>query len=93
MYLQRFREMPNTFHKKIPFLNITMFGGVGVGKSSFLNTVATALNNDPSVVIKYYKTAPSRTGKSKTKTVSLWLFIQCNVVAEFMCLLQQEQQL
>ena len=91
MYLQRFREMPNKPHKKIPFLNITMFGGVGVGKSSFLNTVATALNNDPSVVIKYYKTAPIRSGKSKTKTVSLFSFILSYVLAKFMCLLQQDQ--
>lgn len=46
-----------------------MFGGVGVGKSSFLNSVATALKNDPNGVCKDYATAPSRTGKSKTSTV------------------------
>lgn len=46
-----------------------MFGGVGVGKSSFLNTVATALKNDPNSVCKAYATAPSRTGTSKTSTV------------------------
>ena len=71
MFLQRFRETPEKIHKEIPFLNITMFGGVGVGKSSFLNTVVTALKNDPNVVTKDYRTAPSRTGNSKTKTVSL----------------------
>ena len=46
-----------------------MFGGVGVGKSSFLNTLVTALANTPGHVFRSYSTAPSRTGKSKTKTV------------------------
>ena len=67
--MDRFRTIPEKIHAEIPFLNITMFGGIGVGKSSFLNTAVTALKNSD-VVIKDYRTAPSRTGKSKTKTVS-----------------------
>ena len=69
MLLKNFRELPQQIHEQIRFLNITMFGGVGVGKSSFLNTVVTALANTPGHVYKSYSTAPSRTGKSKTKTV------------------------
>lgn len=74
--MQRFRMIPGRIHAEFPFLNITMFGGVGVGKSSFLNTAVTALKNSDEVT-KNYRTAPSRTGKSKTKTVSLFISILC----------------
>lgn len=68
-YLQKFREFPKQIHEEYPFLNITMFGGVGVGKSSFLNTIVTALANDQNKVYKDFKAAPTKTGHSKTKTV------------------------
>lgn len=68
--MAKFRELPEVIHKEVPSLKLTMFGGVGVGKSSFLNTVATALENDVKErVRKDHGTAPSRTGKSKTKKV------------------------
>ena len=70
LYRQRFSKLPEKIDEDIPFVNITMFGGVGVGKSSFLNTVVTALINDPDKVYRDYKTAPFSTGRSKTKTVS-----------------------
>lgn len=49
-----------------------MFGPVGSGKSSFLNTVVTALMNDAEMH-KHYRTAPSR-ASSKTKKVRRQLF-------------------
>lgn len=45
-----------------------MFGKIGAGKSSFLNTVVTALMNTDTIY-RDYNTAPSAAFKSKTKTV------------------------
>ena len=67
--MEKFKKLPHTITKKVGQVNITMFGGVGVGKSSFLNTVVTALWNKPNTICRDYKTAPSKTGKSKTKEV------------------------
>lgn len=70
-YLQKFKVLPENIHEDYQFLNITMFGGVGVGKSSFLNTIVTALANDQRRVYRDFKTAPSKTGHSKTKKVGM----------------------
>ena len=77
-YLQRFRNLQPLSHEDIQFVNFTMIGGVGVGKSSFLNTVVTALMNNPNRVFKDFKTADQRTGQSKTKTV--FIFILSNTI-------------
>lgn len=70
-YLERFRKLPEYIHQDIKKVNITMFGGVGVGKSSYLNTVVTALNNtEDEGVVKDFSSSPSKTGRSKTRTVS-----------------------
>ena len=71
-YLEKFRKLPEYIYEDVPFVNITMFGAVGVGKSSFLNTADTALLNDPNRVSKKYVCGPMRTGHSKTKTVSVF---------------------
>lgn len=68
--MKYFQELPDSIHEKAPFINITMFGGVGAGKSSFLNTVVTALMND-NQVHRQYRTAPPR-AKSKTQKVRSW---------------------
>lgn len=47
-----------------------MFGKTGAGKSSFLNTVVTALMNT-NTICRDYNSAPGATGESKTKTVGL----------------------
>lgn len=60
-------------NEDIKCINVTLFGGIGVGKSSFLNTVMTALMNDPLVLCRDFQSAQTRTGKSKTKTVSLFM--------------------
>nr|XP_022308769.1 interferon-induced protein 44-like isoform X2 [Crassostrea virginica] len=70
MYLQRFRQLPEQFHEESQFVNVTMFGGVGVGKSSFLNTVVTALM-DKNRIYRDYLTSPLKTSESKTKTFQL----------------------
>ncbi|XP_022310669.2 interferon-induced protein 44-like isoform X1 [Crassostrea virginica] len=70
-YLEKFRKLPQKIDEQVQSVNITMFGGVGVGKSSFLNTVVTALINNPQRIYRDYKTAPSTTGISKTKAFQL----------------------
>lgn len=70
--MQKFGTLPQRVHEEVECVNITMFGGIGVGKSSFLNTLVTALMNNPNTVYTDYKTAPFASGTSKTKTVSLF---------------------
>nr|XP_022296599.1 interferon-induced protein 44-like isoform X2 [Crassostrea virginica] len=69
-FLERFRNLPTTIHGDINFVNITMFGKTGAGKSSFLNTVVTALMNT-NTICRDYNSAPGATGESKTKTFQL----------------------
>lgn len=71
--MKRFRGLPEYIHNEIKNVNITMIGGIGAGKSSYLNTVVTALNNKEDIV-RDYKVSPSRTGKSKTRTVRKFTF-------------------
>lgn len=65
--MEYFQRLPDSIHEKAPFINITMFGGVGAGKSSYLNTVVTALMND-NQIHRHYRTGSYR-AKSTTKKV------------------------
>ncbi|XP_022309286.2 interferon-induced protein 44-like [Crassostrea virginica] len=69
-YLQRFSQLPEKINEDIEFVNVTMIGGVGVGKSSFLNTVVTALM-DKNRIYRDYLTSPLKTAESKTKTFQI----------------------
>lgn len=72
--MQKLKKLKPKIHEDVKFVNVTLFGGVGVGKSSFLNTLMTALINDPEILYKDFKTAHGRTGESKTKTVSYLVY-------------------
>lgn len=67
-YLKKFRTLPEVIHRDANYINITMIGGIGAGKSSILNTVVTALMNTGEMYTDY-KTAPKTSGSSKTGTV------------------------
>lgn len=55
---------------KVPFINITMVGEAGAGKSSFLNTVATALE-EINFIKDWYRVSPIKGNEnSATKKVS-----------------------
>lgn len=62
-------------HNAVPFINITMVGETGSGKSSILNTFVTAIS-DTGDIIQDYRVAACGTNRdvfehSTTKTVSL----------------------
>lgn len=53
-----------------------MIGETGAGKSAFLNTFATALE-DSKLVKDIYKTAPKTNGESVTRKVKIIFDCQC----------------
>lgn len=67
-YHDRFRKLPKHIHESNKKVNAVVFGGVGVGKSSFLNTFMTAIKKEEAIQ-RDFKSSSSRTGSSKTRTV------------------------
>ncbi|XP_052694967.1 uncharacterized protein LOC128173291 isoform X3 [Crassostrea angulata] len=61
-----FEELSYPISQEIPYINILMIGETGAGKSAFLNTFATALE-DSKLVKDIYKTAPKTNGESVTR--------------------------
>lgn len=53
----------------MPYINLTMIGETGVGKSSLLNTFATALSNELYIVDTYRVGGEGSGEKSVTRTV------------------------
>lgn len=65
-----FKELSYPISQEIPYINILMIGETGAGKSAFLNTFATALE-DSKLVKDIYKTAPKTNGESVTRKIHL----------------------
>lgn len=70
-YLELFKGFLKPVTPKVPFINITMVGEAGAGKSSFLNTVATALE-EINFIKDWYRVSPIKGNEnSATKKVEL----------------------
>lgn len=70
-YLKLFEKLQNPVTPKVEFINITMVGEAGAGKSSFLNTVATALEKSNCIKDTYRVSPVKGRENSATKTVEL----------------------
>lgn len=70
-YLKLFEELRNPVTPNVPYINITMVGEAGAGKSSFLNTVATALEKSNCIKDSYRVSPIKGREHSATKTVEL----------------------
>lgn len=64
-YTGKFKNLSYPLTSKVPMLNIIMIGETGAGKSSFLNTFATALSGQEMKDI--YRTSPGQ-GREKSAT-------------------------
>ena len=64
--MKYFQGLPDSIHEKAPFINITMFGAIGGGKSSYLNTVVTALMDD-NQIHRHYRTGPYKAESTTQK--------------------------
>lgn len=67
-YADFFENLYHPFTPQVPFINIVMIGETGAGKSSFLNTFATALTNSKCVLSRYrVSSVPNKDQSATTK--------------------------
>lgn len=68
-YINKFKNLPNPLTSKVPRINILMIGETGAGKSSCLNTFASALSGK---MEEKYRISPTD-GKEKSATQRIHL--------------------
>lgn len=66
---QNFNSLPPRLAPKVPFMNIIMVGVTGSGKSTFLRTFTTALNNRNTMSDRYRACPIEGREESATKKV------------------------
>lgn len=68
-YYNYFKTLKNEITPKVPFINIIMIGETGAGKSSLLNTFATAISNSDHIKDTYRVSPNNGREESVTKKV------------------------
>lgn len=70
-YVKNFAKLSYPVTPQVPYINIVMIGETGAGKSSFLNTFATALSNSEVVLSTYRVSSEPNYQQSATKKLDL----------------------
>lgn len=68
-YVQYFQTLAKPVTKKVPYINIIMIGETGAGKSSLLNTFATAIANSDRIKDTYRVSPNNGREESVTRKV------------------------